>query len=171
MNDLADTIGRKALEAVALEWRKQGHELSGDAVRNMSTVSLPFASGIRIEGYVPDYMAYLNAGIPRERIPYTPNSGKPFSKYIEGLKEYAKKRMNKSDKEALGVAFAIASKHKREGMPTRSSARFSQTGKRTGFIETALQAAEPDLEQEIRDNVEKYFGSVFQTYFKSVLKR
>ena len=171
MIDLADEIGKKALEAVALEWRKQGHELSGEAVRNMATVSLPFASGVRIEGYVPDYMAYLNAGIPANRIPYSPGSGKPFSLYIQGLKEYAKKRMGKSDKEALGVAFAIASKHKREGMPTRASARYSQTGKRTGFIETALQDAIPDFEKIILDSVGAEFNAVITTYFKSVLNR
>lgn len=164
-------IERLALEAVALEWRKQGHELSGDAVRNMQTVNVPFSNGVRIEGYVPDYMAYLNAGIPGERIPYTPNSGKKYSKYIEGLKEYAKKRMGKSDKEALGVAFAIASKHKREGMPTRSSARFSQTGKRTGFIEVALQAKAPEIEQVIRDSVQEDIRIAIETYFKSVLNR
>ena len=166
-----EVIGRIAVEGVALEWRKQGHELSGDAVRNMSTVSVPFSNGVRIEGYVPDYMAYLNVGIPANRIPYTPNSGKPYSKYIEGLKEYAKKRMGKSDKEALGVAFAIASKHKREGMPTRSSARFSQTGKRTGFIETALEAKAPEIEQEIRDSIEEEVRLVITSYFKSVLNR
>lgn len=164
-------IERLALEAVALEWRKQGHELSGDAVRNMQTVNVPFSNGIRIDGYVPDYMAYLNAGIPRERIPYTPNSGKKYSKYIEGLKEYAKKRMGKSDKEALGIAFAIASKHKREGMPTRSSARFSQTGKRTGFIEVALQAKAPEIEQVIRDSVQEDVRITIETFFKSVLNR
>lgn len=166
-----EAIGRIAVEGIALEWRKQGHELSGDAVRNMSTVNVPFTNGVRIEGYVPDYMAYLNAGIPANRIPYTPNSGKPYSKYIEGLKEYAKKRMGKSDKEALGVAFAIASKHKREGMPTRSSARFSQTGKRTGFIETALEAKSPEIEQEIRDSIEEEVRLVITSYFKSVLNR
>lgn len=166
-----EEIGRIAVEGIALEWRKQGHELSGDAVRNMSTVNVPFQNGVRIEGYVPDYMAYLNAGIPANRIPYTPNSGKPYSKYIEGLKEYAKKRMGKSDKEALSVAFAIASKHKREGMPTRSSARFSQTGKRTGFIETALDAKAPEIEEEIRDSIEEEVRLVITSYFKSVLNR
>lgn len=164
-------ISRIATEAVALEWRKQGHELTGQAVRNISTVQVPFAGGIRIEGYVPDYMAYLNAGISKDRIPYTPNSGAPRSKYIEGLKEYAKKRMGASDKEALGIAFAIASKHKREGMPTRASARFSQTGKRTGFIEVALLSKEQEIEQVIREGVETLFDTQIRTFFQSVLNR
>lgn len=164
-------IERIALEAVALEWRKQGHELSGSAVRNMNTVKVFDAAYIRIEGWVPDYMAYLNAGITKERIPYTPNSGKPFSKYIHGLKEYAKKRMGASDKDALGIAFAIASKHKREGMPTRASARFSQTGRRTGFIETAIEAKRAEIEAEIRNQVELLWQTQIETYFQSVLNR
>jgi hypothetical protein len=32
--------------------------------------------------------------------------------------KYAKQRFGASDKEAKGIAFAIASKHKKEGMPT-----------------------------------------------------
>jgi hypothetical protein len=116
-------------------------------------------------------MAYLNAGIPGPRIPYSPGSGARHSKYIEGLKQYAKARMNASDKEALGIAFAIASKHKREGMPTRSSARFSQTGKRTGFIETALDALTPQIAQAIEEEVEKIWNVQVDVMFKSILNR
>jgi hypothetical protein len=68
-----------------------------------------------IEGLVPDYMAINNQGVPANKIPYYPGSGRKTSKYIDGLIEYAKKRMGKSDKEAKSVAFAIASKHKKGG--------------------------------------------------------
>jgi hypothetical protein len=79
--------------------------------------------------------------------------------------------MNASDKEALGIAFAIASKHKREGMPTRSSARFSQTGKRTGFIETALDALMPQIEEAIREELAIVWENEIETMFKSILNR
>lgn len=171
MSALGDRVKQIALQGIAIEWRKQGHELSGQAVRNMDAIELPISLGIRIEGYLPDYMAYLNAGIPGPRIPYSPGSGARHSKYIEGLKQYAKARMNASDKEALGIAFAIASKHKREGMPTRSSARFSQTGKRTGFIEIALDALTPQIEEAIREELAIVWENEIETIFKSILNR
>ena len=171
MSALGDRIKKIALEGIAVEWRRQGHELTGQAVRNMEAIEKNISLGIRIEGYVPDYMAYLNAGVEAPRIPYSPGSGARHSKYIEGLKEYAKKRMGASDKEALGIAFAIASKHKREGMPTRGSARFSQTGKRTGFMETALEALAPQIEEAIREELAIVWENEIEVMFKSTLGR
>jgi hypothetical protein len=171
MSELGDKVGRIALEAVALEWKKQGHELTGQSVKSMQVVELDMANGIRLDGYVPANMVYLNTGIPANRIPYSPVSGKRFSLYIEGLRQYAKKRMNASDKEALGIAFAIASKHKREGMPTRTSARYSQTGKRTGFIEAALEAKRPEMERAIIEQITNDWQLLINVYFKSVLNR
>jgi hypothetical protein len=79
--------------------------------------------------------------------------------------------MGASDKEALGIAFAIASKHKREGMPTRASARFSQTGKRTGFIEVALLSKEQEIEQVIRNGMQILWDTQIRSFFQSVLNR
>lgn len=171
MSELGDKVGRIAFEAVAMEWKKQGHELTGQSVKSMQVVESDLQNGIRLDGYVPANMAYLNAGIPANRIPYSPGSGKRFSLYIEGLRQYAKKRMNASDKDALGIAFAIASKHKREGMPTRTSARYSQTGKRTGFIETALEAKRPEMERAIIEQITNEWQLLINVYFKSVLNR
>lgn len=171
MSELGDKIKTIALEAVALEWKKQGHELTGQSVKAMQVVETQLKNGLLLDGYVPANMAYLNAGVPANRIPYSPGSGKRFSLYIEGLRQYAKKRMNASDKEALGIAFAIASKHKREGMPTRRSARYSQTGKRTGFIETALEAKRPEMEQTIIQHVSEEWQLLIDVYFKSILGR
>ena len=73
-----------------------------------------------IQGYVLDYMATINTGVTASRIPYSRGSGARSSQYIQGLTNYVKRRMGKSDKEAKSIAFAIASKHKKEGMPTKS---------------------------------------------------
>jgi hypothetical protein len=79
--------------------------------------------------------------------------------------------MGKSDREAKSIAFAIASRQKREGMPTRNSARFSSTGKRTGFIEIALDDIEPQLAQLIERGIEESINFVLESYFKTQLGR
>lgn len=172
MDSVIQQIAKLALEAVAIAWRAQGHELTGKAVRELETRITQTAQGYLIEGYVLDYMANINTGVPKERIPYSPGSGARNSKYIDGLIRYAKLRMGAaSDKEAKSIAFAIASKHKREGMPTRASARFSQTGKRTGFIQEALDSKEALFESLIFAAVSESFDVLFFTPLTKLLNR
>jgi hypothetical protein len=154
-----------------MEWRAQGHELSGSAVKQMETVIREEIATIVIEGYIPDYMAINNSGVTAARIPYTPNSGRPPSKYISGLIDYVKRRMGKSDKEAKSIAFAIASKHKKEGMPTKGSVRFSTTGKRTGFIEQALDKNSPKFIELIENAITFSVEATIESYYKSILNR
>jgi hypothetical protein len=171
LQKLADDISILAITVVANEWRAQGHELSGSAVKQMETVIREEIATIVIEGYVPDYMAINNSGVTAARIPYTPNSGRPPSKYISGLIDYVKRRMGKSDKEAKGIAFAIASKHKKEGMPTKGSVRFSTTGKRTGFIEQALDKNSPKFIELIENAITFSVEATIESYYKSILNR
>jgi hypothetical protein len=171
LQKLADDISLLAITVVANEWRAQGHELSGSAVKQMETVIREEIATIVIEGYVPDYMAINNSGVTAARIPYTPNSGRPPSKYISGLIDYVKRRMGKSDKEAKGIAFAIASKHKKEGMPTKGSVRFSTTGKRTGFIEQALDKNSPKFIELIENAITFSVEATIESYYKSILNR
>jgi hypothetical protein len=171
LQKLADDISLLAITVVANEWRAQGHELSGSAVKQMETVIREEITTIVIEGYIPDYMAINNSGVTAARIPYTPNSGRPPSKYISGLIDYVKRRMGKSDKEAKGIAFAIASKHKREGMPTKGSVRFSTTGKRTGFIEQALDKNSAKFIELIENAITFSVEATIESYYKSILNR
>jgi len=172
LQKLADDISLLAITVVANEWRAQGHELSGSAVKQMETVIREEIATIVIEGYVPDYMAINNSGVTAARIPYTPNSGRPPSKYISGLIDYVKRRMGKSDKEAKGIAFAIASKHKLEGMPTKNSViKHSKTGRRTGFIEIALEKSSPKFIELIENAITFSVEATIESYYKSILNR
>jgi len=171
LQKLADDISLLAISVVANEWRAQGHELSGLAVKQMETLVRFEINTLIIEGLVPNYMAINNSGVTAARIPYTPNSGRPPSKYISGLIDYVKRRMGKSDKEAKGIAFAIASKHKREGMPTKGSVRFSTTGKRTGFIEQALDKNSPKFIELIENAITFSVEATIESYYKSILNR
>ena len=171
LQKLADDIAQMAIDAVANEWKAQGHNLTGAAIKNMETVIHTETDKIIIEGFVPDYMAINNQGVPANKIPYYPGSGRKTSKYIDGLIEYAKKRMGKSDKEAKSVAFAIASKHKREGMPTKGSVRFSTTGKRTGFIEQALDKNSQKFIELIEAAIRFSVEATIESFYKSILNR
>lgn len=175
MDKLLDTatvqqIANFALQAVAIEWKAQGHNLTGNAIQQLETRIME-GGDLIIQGYVVDYMANINAGVTASNIPYSPGSGASSSKYIAGLIDYVKRRMGKSDREAKSIAFAIASRQKKEGMPSKASARFSSTGKRTGFIEAALEGVEPELAQLIERGVEESINFVLESFFKTQIGR
>lgn len=167
---LVEKIANLAIQAVAIEWKNQGHNLTGSAIQQLETRIIA-GSDIVIQGYVVDYMANLNAGVTAANIPYSPGSGVRSSKYISGLIEYAKRRMLVGDREAKAIAFAIASRQKREGMPTKASSRFSKSGKRTGFIEVALDDIEPKLAALIEQGVEESINFVLESFFKTQINR
>jgi hypothetical protein len=172
LQKLADDISLLAISVVANEWRAQGHELSGSAVKQMETVIREEIATIVIEGYVPDYMAINNQGVPSNRIPYYPGSGRKESEYIKGLMRYVQQRMGKSEKESKGIAFAIASKHKLEGMPTKNSViKHSKTGRRTGFIEIALEKSSPKFIELIENAITFSVEATIESYYKSILNR
>jgi hypothetical protein len=171
LQKLADEISVLAISVVANEWRLQGHELTGSAVKQMETMVRMEINTLIIEGFVPDYMAINNSGVTAARIPYTPNSGRPPSKYISGLIDYVQRRMGKSEKEAKSIAFAIASKHKKEGMPTKTSAKYSKTGKRTGFIEQALDKNSQKFVELIENAITFSVEATIESYYKSILNR
>ena len=169
---LADDIGDLAMTVVANEWKAQGHNLTGSAIKQMETMVQFQINTLIIEGLIPDYMAINNEGVKSDRIPYYPGSGRKTSKYIDGLIDYVKRRMGKSDKEAKGIAFAIASKHKLEGMPTKNSViKHSKTGRRTGFIEIALEKSSPKFIELVNNAITFSVETTIESYYKSILNR
>jgi len=171
LQKLADDIGDLAMTVVANEWKAQGHNLTGSAISNMETMVKFQINTLIIEGLVPDYMAINNQGVPANKIPYYPGSGRKESEYIKGLMRYAKLRFGASDKESKSIAFAIASKHKKEGMPTIKSQKHSKTGKRTGFIEQALDANSQKFIELIENAIKFSVEVTIESYYKSILNR
>jgi hypothetical protein len=157
--DKYDDIARKVIDLIADEWIKQGHDLTGAFREKMGYEVERTMDTIRINIYdntANSYGAILNKGVTADRIPFSPGSGAKTSKYIQGLVRYAKLRMGVDDKAALSIAFAIAYKHKAEGMPTAASSRFSQTGKRTQFVEDATKEIDEVVRELMTETVEAW---------------
>jgi len=130
-----DDIAKSIIKEIADEWVSQGHDMTGafregmkytvDTTGNVTTINI-------IDTTDSSYGKILDDGVKAEQIKY------PYARArIAGLTAYAKSRMGASDKDAVSIAFAIATKHAREGMPLPSSVRFSKTGRRTKFVEDA----------------------------------
>ena len=167
--ELLEKIANLAIQAVAIEWRAQGHELTGNAVQQLETRIIERGNDTIIEGYVVDYMAELNEGVPASKIPRPGTAA--YDKLIVDLARYARQRGLTGRQSYEQIARNIARRYLREGKPTRASARFSKTGKRTGFIEQALNDIEPELAKLIEQRVEESINFVIESFFKTQLGR
>lgn len=164
---LIQQIADTATTAVVIEWKRQGHELTGKAAQSIEEQVTQTANGTRIDFYIQDYMARINEGVPSNRIPYSPGSGARSSKYIQGLTRYARLRFGANRKEAERIAFAIARAHLREGLPSLRSKRYSSTGRRTGFIEQGLEGEEEKITALIERAVEETLRALVESFFRS----
>lgn len=145
------------------EWKAQGHFESGKVIEEIDYEIKQEVERIEIVGKMYPYGVYIDRGVKANRIPFNPGSGAGRSKYIEGLINFVQRRMSISDlAEAKSVAFAIAHTQKKEGMPTRASHRFTDTGRRVGFISDALDKSRGEIGVFIRQFYRKFVGAEFE---------
>lgn len=138
-------------KALQTELEQQGHRLTGNLEKSLQYEIKPTTDGFSAIMTSADYGIFIEFGVRPARIPYSGRTGKGGkSKYIEGLIRYFQLR-GLPQREAQRAAFATAAVHKREGMPTRASYRFSRTGERTGFVKSVLT-----------DNLEEIAGIIAQ---------
>ena len=104
---------------------------------------------------ISDYGIYVNVGVKAGRVNY------PIQVMIDWWQD-----RGLSEREATSAAWATRAVHKREGIPTRASARFSETGDRLGFVEAAV---EQSLE-EIGALIEGQYGSTIELNFSEYFK-
>ena len=173
-NQLLDTtlvqqIANLALQAVAIEWKAQGHNLTGNAIQQLETRIVEANGGTLIQGYIVDYMAELNEGTKAKDIPKRGTA--EYDRLIVKLSDYARKRGMTGRRTYEQIAKAIVSTWYKEGKPSKASARFSSTGKRTGFIEAALDGIEPKLAALIEQGIEETINFVIESFFKTQIGR
>lgn len=165
----AKVIGDYILMRLRREIKDQGHELTGSLSKSLEYVVETTVGGLVLNFYGNDYGEPLNTGVTAARIPYTPGKARaPVSKYIQGLIRFVELRMSLRGKEAVGVAFAIARKHKREGMPTRGSFRFSTNGRRTRWVDAVIEDDRAKLDEFIAEQVQKEFEVLISNYVAQI---
>jgi len=141
------------VKAIRKELIDQGHYMGpGGLADDIETVINEGITDTTIQVWMRHYAGYLERGVASENIPFSGVTGKGGkSAYIEGLIRFAEKRGMTNPKSA---AFAIAHKHKAEGMPTRNSYKYSNTGERKGFIS--------EMEKRNKDKMDEMLSILFQ---------
>lgn len=168
---LGDEVGKIVTQAVKESFALQGHKLTGELERSIEYKVNQKRDAINIDFYLYDYGMIQNYGVTASRIPFNPGSGAKTSKYIDGLKNFAKLRFGVDDKKAKSIAFAIAYKHKQQGMPTRGSYAYSKNGKRTGAIFDALKESDDKVMELINAAYSEYITQNILSVITEVQKK
>jgi len=151
-------IGEDVKDLMIDQWEMQGHVMPNSKFIEQLEYEITEEEGtIFIRWYGVHYAKHINRGVAANDIPYSRGSGRKKSDYIKGLVKYVERRMGIGGKEGLSIAFAIANKHKQEGMPTEKSKKYSQTGKRTGWLDEAIDAGAEELDRIITRHAFDYF--------------
>lgn len=155
LNDLAELLKEEMRQQLKIA----NHIMTGDLVESIESRILSTIEGRKIEIWLNSYGIALDQGVPPEKIPFTEPSGRGGrSKYIEGLQRFAQLKLGVTDnRKSLGIAFAIARKHKKVGMPVKGP---------TQFIQKTLDATEDDIIRFAEDWAE----AVFQAKIESIIE-
>lgn len=159
---LGEDIGRVVSAAVKEALRMQGRVLTGSLLKSIDYNVSATVNSTFVEFTLLDYGMVLNYGVPANRIPFSQGSGAGSSKYIDGLKAYAKLRFNVNDKTALSIAFAIARKHKKFGMPL---------DRKTGWIKKGIEESRDEVQDLINEALSKVIQVMFVGAFAEVKKK
>ena len=159
---LGEQVGEVVKKAVKQAFIMQGRSLTGALVNSIDYSVNATVTNSFIEFTLLDYGMILNYGVPANRIPYSPGSGAKSSKYIDGLKLYAKLRFNANDKEAERIAFAIARKHKKFGMPL---------DKKIGAVQNGIDDSKDEVEALISEALTEVINVMFLSSFAEVKKK
>jgi len=140
---IMEATGEKVVTELKSSFKKQGHKNTGKGLDSIEQVTYESQGAINTDINMADYLEIVNRGVKKSKIPFGGRkTGQVESKYIQGLVQYFFEK-GYSYKKALSFAFATAKVHKKEGMSTIKSSRFSETGKRQKFIE------ETDIKKDI----------------------
>lgn len=167
MEKALNEIGEMVNKYLEKYWVLQGHVMPSSKFLSELRYEVDL-DRVAVMGYSVGYAEFVDRGTPAEVVKaklFNPGSGKKTSLYISGLYTYVQRRMGLQGKEALSVAFAIAHKHRAEGIPTILSAQHSATGKRTNFVDNAFQ--------EIKDKreIEQIINGEMTAYITQTLKQ
>lgn len=134
-------------EEFKIELRKQGHYNTGALDQSIEGA----VSGNHLEGVANYYAVILHHGFGPE---------KASMRQWPFLKNYFLSKGH-DEKEAGAIAAMTIRKWQREGMPTQSSAAYSETGVRTQVIDIVKKAIMPKVNKTMLDGIDTIVNNKF----------
>lgn len=155
------SLGDMLVDALVDEFTAQGHKNTGAFINSIVYAVEATGDILSLSLYFDKYGVYLDKGVRPERVPFGSSSGAKSSKYIQALTLWVRQRgFVTSQKQALSMAFAIAKKHKKEGMPTKNSYTYSINGRRTDFFTYTIDSIQSEIDRRIYELAGDYLFAI-----------
>jgi len=150
-------ISKEIVQRDKLTLEEQGHKDTGRLERSLKFQILTRPGGVTVHFKSLDYGLGLSTGLTPNEINYS------FSDIVDWAR---RKHPGKSDEQINQFIFLMMRAHKREGMPTEGSKRFSKTGVRTGWIPIGTEYAETLLDNnfDLDDYIEQILDEAFADF-------
>ena len=150
-------VGKLIIASLQKELLGQGHKASGDLINSFEQRVIELPNSIVIEILMNEYGIYVNEGRK------TGGKKVPISVLVEWIE---RKAIASGDKDVKSMAFAIQNTIHKEGIPTKGSFKFSNNGRRKGFIDFVIDNELDDVYNELEQQVFKGYDDAIATIVK-----
>ena len=154
-------VGKLIIASLQKELIEQGHEATGNLVNSFEQRVIEVPNSIVIEILMDEYGIYVNDGRK------TGGKKVPINVLVDWIE---RKAIVNGDKEVKSLAFAIQQTIHKEGIPTKGSFKFSNNGRRKGFIDfvinNELDEVYNELEQQVFDGYDDAIAIMVKDFNK-----
>lgn len=160
--DILQNLAELLIKNMRAQIELAGHVMTGSLRDSLESQITETSTSAVIEILLNDYGLALDQGVPPDRVPFDfiPPYRGGRSDYIEGLARFATLKLGaNSEREALSIAFAIANKHKRAGLPVAGPSE---------FIQKTLDTTEQQITQAVEDYAAAVFGVMMDDFITSI---
>ena len=155
-------VGKLIIASLQKELIGQGHDATGNLINSFEQRVIELPNSIVLEILMDEYGIYVNEGRKK--------GGKkvPISVLVEWIE---RKAIVNGDKEVKSLAFAIQNTIHKEGIPTKGSFKFSNNGRRKGFIDfvidNELDGVYNELEQQVFEGYDDAIATIVKDFNKN----
>ena len=150
-------VGKLIIASLQKELLGQGHKATGDLINSFEQRVIELPNSIVIEILMNEYGIYVNEGRK------TGGKKVPISVLVEWIE---RKAIASGDKDVKSMAFAIQNTIHKEGIPTKGSFKFSNNGRRKGFIDFVIDNELDGVYNELEQQVFKGYDDAIATIVK-----
>ena len=155
-------VGKLIIASLQKELLGQGHKATGNLINSFEQRVIELPNSIVIEILMDEYGIYVNEGRK------TGGKKVPISVLVEWIE---RKAIASGDKDVKSLAFAIQNTIHKEGIPTKGSFKFSNNGRRKGFIDFVIDNELDDVYNELEKEVFEGYDDAIATIVKDFNKK
>ena len=154
-------VGKLIIASLQKELIQQGHDATGNLINSFEQRVIEVPNSIVLEILMDEYGIYVNEGRK------TGGKKVPINVLVDWIERRA---IVNGDKEVKSLAFAIQQTINKEGIPTKGSFKFSNNGRRKGFIDFVIDNKLDNAIKELEEQVFEGYDETIATMVKDFNK-